>query len=155
MIQTYRYGEPRGDDALRLGVARYAPRGISRGDYARKGYLDLWLPALAPTPELVKAYRSGKIDFRQFATRYRAEMKRPEPRQLIDLVAQLARERPVSLGCYCEDEARCHRSLLKALMLAANSAFENQSKRQAFLAGQFPGSFCQSAGRLPLKGESP
>lgn len=121
MVLTYRYGEPRRDNSLRIGVARYVPRGVPREDYRRKNYFDLWLPALAPSPELIKAYRGGEIDFRKFAARYRTEMKRPEPRQVIELVALLSRCRLISLGCHCEHEDCCHRSVLHALVADAES----------------------------------
>lgn len=131
MVLTYRYGEPRNDNAFRIGVARYAPRGVRHEDYRRKNYLDLWLPALAPSPGLIKSYRDGLIDFRKFAARYRTEMKRPESRQLIDLVALLSRSRLVSLGCYCEEENRCHRSVLRALVIAAESGLPAESESRA------------------------
>lgn len=122
MITTYRYAEPRCASELRIGVARQAPRGIRHKDYATKDYFDLWLRVLAPSSELVRQYRKGEITFRQFAARYRSEMRRPEPRQVIDVVAMLSRHLSISVGCYCERESSCHRSILKGLLTFAASA---------------------------------
>lgn len=119
MISTYRYGTPRKGSELRLGVARQAPRGVRRQDYAKKNYFDLWLRVLGPSPELFRQYRAGRLTFRQFASRYRSEMSRLEARQILAVVAALAQSRPISLGCYCEEEDRCHRSVLKKLLADA------------------------------------
>lgn len=121
MITTYRYGEPRTDSSLRIGIARQPPRGVRHEDYRRKGYFDLWLRVLSPSPELVRRYRKDLITFSEFEAAYRAEMNHPEPRQVIDLVALFARIRPVRIGCFCEREDRCHRSILKRLVEAADA----------------------------------
>lgn len=117
MVSTYRYGSERGDAALRIGVARYLPRGVKKELYAERGYFDLWLRVLSPSAELVKKYREGVLTFRQFAAHYRKEMKSLEVRQVLELVVTLARQRPVSLGCFCKDEEVCHRSVLKELLV--------------------------------------
>jgi uncharacterized protein YeaO (DUF488 family) len=119
---TYRYGTPRvRGEGLRIGVARYAPRGVRREDRAKDGYFDLWLPLLAPSAELVKEYTHDKVTRAVFARRYRAEMKKPECRQVIDFLAGLSQSVPFSVGCYCEDESHCHRSLLHELICASRS----------------------------------
>lgn len=119
-LSTYRYGSPRqAQEGLRLGVARFLPRGVRRQDWARLGHFDHWLPLLAPAPEDIKAFRAGEITFEVFSRRYRAEMKKREPRQVIELLAGLSLFFPLSLGCYCEDESRCHRSLLHQLITLA------------------------------------
>lgn len=119
----YRYGAPRAaGEGWRVGVARRLPRGVRREDWRKQGHFDLWLPLLAPTAELVKAYRGGEIAWAVFARRYRTEMKQPECRQVIDLLAGFARTTPFSLGCFCEDESRCHRSLLQRLILDSPAA---------------------------------
>jgi uncharacterized protein YeaO (DUF488 family) len=88
---------------------------VKKADYARKNWFDLWLPMLAPSQPLVTfALRGG--DFKPYARRYRAEMKRKEPAQLLDLLAALSHSANLAIGCYCEDESRCHRSLLRALL---------------------------------------
>ena len=122
MITTYRYGEPRCGSVFRIGVARHAPRGIRHQEYATKNYFDLWLRVLAPSLELLSQYRKGGITFRQFAARYRSEMSRPESRQVIDIVAMLSRHLSISLGCYCERDNCCHRSILKGLLAFADAA---------------------------------
>ncbi len=123
IIQTYRYGTPRGrDELLRLGAARQLPRGVKKTEYQKRGYFDVWMPLLAPSPELVAAYRHGKIPWETFASRYKKEMQRPEPRHVISLVAAMLPFCPVSLGCFCEDESHCHRSLLAKLVEAEAKA---------------------------------
>lgn len=118
-LRTYRYGESGGLTGLSIGVARHLPRGVRHEDYRRKGYFDVWLPLLAPEKELVADYKAEKIPFETFAKRYRSQMGKPEVRHVIQLVAAMALKHPVNLGCYCEDESRCHRSLLQALVAEA------------------------------------
>lgn len=114
---TYRYGSERvAGEGWRLGVARHLPRGVRREDWVKRGYFDLWLPLLAPSAGLVKEYLGGKIAWTAFSRRYRAEMKKPECRQVIELLAGFSGETPFSLGCFCENESRCHRSLLHQLV---------------------------------------
>lgn len=111
------------DSSLRIGVARQPPRGVRHQDYRKKNYFDLWLRVLSPSPELVSRYRKKRITFSEFESAYRAEMGRVEPRQVIELVALLSRNRPVSIGCFCEREGYCHRSILKRLIESADSEF--------------------------------
>ena len=113
----YRYASPRAEsEGWRIGVARHLPRGVRREDWGRRDYFDLWLPLLAPSASLVKDYLSEKIAWSVFARRYKAEMKAPECRQMMDVLALLSLNRPITLGCFCEDETRCHRSLLRQLI---------------------------------------
>ena len=72
---------------------------------------------VAPTSDLIAAFKREQIDFRTFARRYRAQMKAPEARHVIDLLAAVARSQPISVGCFCEDESRCHRSILRVLIV--------------------------------------
>jgi uncharacterized protein YeaO (DUF488 family) len=117
MLATYRYGSPRSrNELLRIGVARQVPRGVRREDWQRLGYFDVWMPLLAPSSELRKEYQGGKLSFDEFSCRYRKEMAQRESRQLIELLAAMLPFHPISIGCYCEDEARCHRSLLRQLI---------------------------------------
>ncbi|MFD0896085.1 DUF488 family protein [Luteolibacter ambystomatis] len=118
-ISTYRYGEAIGLPGISLGVTRQPPRGIRREDYWKKGYCDVWLPVLAPSKELVKAYLGGGMTFATFSRRYRAEMKKGDARHVIDLVVAMAGKGPVHLGCFCEDESRCHRAVLQKLVMDA------------------------------------
>ncbi len=114
----YRYGSPRRPgEGLRIGVTRYAPRGVGKADWARRGYFDLRLPLLAPAPETLSAYLRGNMTFRAFAARYRREMKNRASAQAIELLAAVSLFLPVSIGCFCEDESRCHRSVLQELIL--------------------------------------
>jgi uncharacterized protein YeaO (DUF488 family) len=130
MIHTYRYGSPRKDgEGLRIGSARFLPRGVRREDWQKNGYFDLWLPLLAPEPEFIKKFLAGQMTFAVFARHYRARMKQPECRQVIELLAGVSLFLPISLGCYCEEEARCHRSLLRERIAA-----EAEKKRPGFAA---------------------
>jgi uncharacterized protein YeaO (DUF488 family) len=117
MLTTYRYGSPRSrDELLRIGAARQVPRGVPREDWQRLGYFDVWMPLLAPSAELRKEYRGGALPFEEFAHRYRKEMTKRESRQVIELLAAMLPFQPISVGCYCEDESLCHRSVLRALI---------------------------------------
>lgn len=118
-IGLYRYGESAGLPGLTLGVAHYPPRGVRKTDYAARGYFEVWTPLVAPSSGLVAAFHGDEIDFKTFARRYRTEMKRPESRHTIELLAAIAKREPINLGCYCEDENRCHRSLLRELIAEA------------------------------------
>lgn len=124
-IQSYRYGSKRQPgEGLRIGSARYLPRGIRREDWQPGNYFDLRLPLLAPSTKLVSEYKHGKIGFPAFSRHYRSEMKAPECRQVIELLAGVALFQPISVGCFCEDESKCHRSLLRDLI-------EKEAKRKA------------------------
>lgn len=120
MIGTYCYGSERSPrEGLRIGVAPFAPRGVRRENRQHCGSYDLWVPLLAPDPGLFRKFRRQEIAFANFARLYRNGMKRQESRQVIDLIAAVASILPVSIGCVCEDEASCHRSLLKQLIREA------------------------------------
>lgn len=105
------------DEGLRLGTVRYLPRGVPKAEYAARGYFDLWLPDLAPSRELfgwIKAEEMTDARWREYARRYRAEMR--ERSHLLELLAALSRRTSLTVGCYCDDERRCHRSLLRELL---------------------------------------
>jgi uncharacterized protein YeaO (DUF488 family) len=118
-IRVVRLGSPRSaGEGLRLGTVRRPPRGVPKAEHASRGFYDVWLPDLAPSEALVKQ-ALGAADERAWAAfvrRYRAEMKRPEAGRLLALLAALSRQTSFSVGCYCADESRCHRSVLKALL---------------------------------------
>jgi len=104
-------------EGLRLGTVRRLPRGVKKSDYAKRDYFDLWLPELATSDKLVSfvlADVEGR--WKRFAKRYRSEMAKPGTRRLLDLLSAFSRQADFSVGCYCENEARCHRSLLKVLL---------------------------------------
>ena len=119
-IRVVRLGSPRGrGEGLRLGTVRRPPRGVPRAEHASRDFYDLWLPDLAPSESLVRQALRASDDrsWGAFTKRYRAEMKKPGPARLLALLAALSHRTDLSVGCYCEDEARCHRSVLRALLL--------------------------------------
>lgn len=118
-IRVVRLGSPRvPGEGLRLGTVRRPPRGVPKVEFATRDFYDLWLPEAAPSEELVKVAQSAASDrdWATFARRYRAEMSQPERARLLDLLVALSRQADFSVGCYCEDEARCHRSVLRDLL---------------------------------------
>jgi uncharacterized protein YeaO (DUF488 family) len=119
-ISTYRIGEPRkSGKTLRIGTVRFLPRGVPKKEYAKRGLFDIWLPLVAPSREVIKAYQSGKKSWAQFSRAYRSEMKEPAARHVIELLAKVAERMPLEIGCYCEDESQCHRSVLIELIRSA------------------------------------
>ena len=119
-IRIVRLGSPRTPgEGLRLGTVRRPPRGVPKAEHASRDFYDVWLPDLAPSEALVKEglHASDERAWRGFVKRYRAEMKRPEATRLVVLLAALSHQTNLSVGCYCAEEACCHRSVLKALLL--------------------------------------
>jgi len=119
-IRVIRLGSPRmHNEGLRVGTVRRPPRGVPKAEYATRDFYDAWLPELAPSEQLVKQALAAPDEksWRSFVKKYRAEMKRPETSRLLTLLAALSQETDFSVGCYCEDETRCHRSVLKELLL--------------------------------------
>lgn len=118
-LRVVRLGTPRASgEGLRLGTVRRPPRGVPKAECASRDFYDVWLPDLAPSEGLVRQALQASDDreWRAFARRYRAEMKRPEAARLLELLAALSRRTNLSVGCYCADESRCHRSILQALL---------------------------------------
>lgn len=119
-VRVVRLGTPRvNGEGLRLGTVRRPPRGVKKADFARLNYYDLWFPVLSPSQAVVTSATSQPwTDKRwaKFEKDYRKEMSRPVPRQLIALLAQMSRHVDFAVGCYCEREERCHRSILKKLL---------------------------------------
>lgn len=124
-IRVIRLGTPRlPNEGLRLGTVRRPPRGVRKESYASEDYFDLWLPDLAPSAPLVSwALSEAFTDKRwaRYTKSYRREMKRPEARRLIALLAALSSASDFSIGCYCENESRCHRSLLRDILVEAGA----------------------------------
>jgi uncharacterized protein YeaO (DUF488 family) len=120
-IRIVRLGSERlPGEGLRIGTVRRPPRGILKADYASKNFYDVWLPMLAPTPGLVKlalAADSAK-DWNRFVAKYRREMAATDQSALLDTLAALSHHADFSMGCYCADESRCHRSVLRQLFAA-------------------------------------
>jgi uncharacterized protein YeaO (DUF488 family) len=126
-IHIVRLGSPRlPGEGLRIGTVRRPPRGVPKSEYATRDFYDVWFPNLAPSEEAVKAARSATTDreWAAFARRYRSEMGTPENRRTLDLLAALSQKTDFSVGCYCEDETRCHRSLLRELLAEHGAKIE-------------------------------
>lgn len=121
-VHVVRLGSPRGKhEGLRIGTVRRPPRGVPKDQFAKRDFYDVWLPDLAPSEALLKSAQSAVLDERSwkaFARKYRSEMARPEARRLLDLLAALSQDSDLAVGCYCADENRCHRSLLRELLRA-------------------------------------
>ena len=118
-IRIVRLGSPRrAGEGLRIGTVRRPPRGVPRAEFASRGFYDVWLPEVAPSEELLKAGQAADDAgrWRAFERRYRAEMKRPGPAHVLDLLAALSHTASFSVGCYCAAEERCHRSILRDLL---------------------------------------
>ncbi len=119
-VQTTRAGSPRQrGEGFRIGAVRFLPRGVSKRDYARKNYFDVWLPSLAPSRPLLARFLKSGVSVATFFRQYRKEMESTEPRQVIKLPAEIAKRTPIAICCYCEDERRCHRSVLIELIRRA------------------------------------
>ena len=120
MIRVVRLGTPRAKgEGLRLGTVRRPPRGVKKSDYARLDYYDAWLPELAPSPKLFSFAMSQpwtEARWKKYARAYEREMKAPAAQRLLGVLAALSRQTDFSVGCYCENEQRCHRSILRRLL---------------------------------------
>ena len=121
-VRVVRLGSDRlPGEGLRIGTVRRPPRGVPRSEYAQRNLYDVWLPNLAPSESLLQSARAAAATgderaWKAFVRRDRAEMKSPENRALLDTLAALSRTADFSVGCYCEDESRCHRSVLRELL---------------------------------------
>jgi uncharacterized protein YeaO (DUF488 family) len=124
-ISVVRLGEPRHpDEGLRLGTVRRPPRGVKKEDYAARDLFDVWMPELAPSAELVSWALSEPFSpkrWARYAKSYRSQMGKPPASRLIKLLAALSRQSNLSVGCYCADETKCHRSLLRELLADAGA----------------------------------
>jgi uncharacterized protein YeaO (DUF488 family) len=126
-VRIVRLGQPRvAHEGTRLGTVRRPPRGVPRKDFARLDWYDVWFPVLAPSVTTMKLGLAAESDrqWAAFARKYRAEMAAPAASQSLDVLAALSRHADFSVGCYCEDERRCHRSLLRELLLARGARVE-------------------------------
>ena len=118
-VRIVRLGSPRETgEGLRIGTVRRPPRGVPKSEFASRDFYDIWLPNLAPSEVLLKAGRAAEDNraWRRFARRYASEMKRPDNSRVLDLLAALSHGADFSVGCYCADEALCHRSVLRELL---------------------------------------
>ena len=125
-LGTFQAGSPRKPgEGSRIGTVRFLPRGVKKEDYSRLNYFDVWLPLLAPSAELLRwmkgrEWPSEQVRWSKFKERYVAEMKKTDARQAIKLLAELSRATKVNIGCYCENESACHRSILRELIEGAS-----------------------------------
>ena len=124
-VRIVRLGTPRAPaEGLRIGTVRRPPRGVPKREHAAGDWYDVWYPNLAPSVETMKlAQRAATAaEWAGFVRRYKAEMSTPESSRTLDLLAALSHQADFSVGCYCEDESRCHRSVLRALLAARGAA---------------------------------
>lgn len=124
-IRIVRLGTPRApNEGLRLGTVRRPPRGVPKSEFASRDYYDVWLPNLSPSAELMKEGQaaSDEKSWAAFRRKFRAEMNEADAAKLLDLLAALSHQTPLALGCYCEDEAHCHRSVLRELLTERGAA---------------------------------
>jgi uncharacterized protein YeaO (DUF488 family) len=125
-IAVLRLGSPRKPkEGLRLGTVRRPPRGVPKTQFAKLDYYDVWLPNLAPSQELVAFGQEAQEEksWKAFERKFRAEMNKPDAARLLDVLAALSRQTNFSLGCYCQNEERCHRSILKKLLAERGAEF--------------------------------
>ncbi len=120
-VRIVQLGTPRErGEGLRIGTVRRPPRGVRKEQYAARDFFDVWLPDLAPSQALVRWVMAAPLAPKRwaaFSRRYRQEMRQPAARRVLTLLAALSAEANFSVGCYCEDEARCHRSVLRQLLI--------------------------------------
>jgi uncharacterized protein YeaO (DUF488 family) len=122
VVRVIRLGTPRTkDEGLRIGTVRRPPRGVPKTEFARQNWYDVWFPNLAPSAEAMKLGQqaSTPAEWSTFVKKYRAEMATPENTHSLALLAALSHQANFSVGCYCEEESRCHRSVLRELLAAS------------------------------------
>ena len=125
-VQIVRLGSARtSNEGLRIGTVRPPPRGVKKSEYASQNWYDVWLPNVAPTIELMKQGQTAESDkeWSRFIKKYRLEMSSPEKSRILDLLAALSHSSNFSVGCYCENESRCHRSILRELLAERGAKF--------------------------------
>jgi len=126
-VRIVRLGTPRiADEGTRLGTVRRPPRGVPKKDFARLDWYDVWFPVLAPSVAVMKLGLTAESDrqWSRFARKFRAEMAASAASQSLDVLAALSHRANFSLGCYCEDESRCHRSLLRQMLVERGAKLE-------------------------------
>ncbi|KDP88171.1 DUF488 domain-containing protein [Cupriavidus basilensis] len=127
-IRIVRLGSPRlPDEGIRIGTVRRPPRGVPKAEFATRDFYDVWFPNLSPSAELVSEAlaiqgEGNEKAWRAFERQFRAEMARPDASRTLDLLAAMSQQTNFSLGCYCEHEERCHRSILRALLATRGAA---------------------------------
>jgi uncharacterized protein YeaO (DUF488 family) len=125
-VRVVRLGDERvNGEGIRIGTVRRPPRGVPKSEFASRNFYDAWFPTLAPSVETMKLGQAAETpaQWAAFTRKYRAEMSRPESAHAIELLAKLSHHADFSVGCYCESEARCHRSVLRALLEEQGATF--------------------------------
>lgn len=126
-VRIVRLGTPRSrGEGLRIGTVRRPPRGVPKEEFAARDFYDVWFPTLAPTAETLKVGQKAESDrdWARFTRKYRSEMASPEAKHALGLLAALSHTADFSVGCYCEEEDRCHRSVLRELLADAGARIE-------------------------------
>ncbi len=126
-IRIVQLGTPRAPgEGVRLGTVRRPPRGVPKAEFGRRDFYDTWLPNLAPSAPLMAQGQAAADDkaWAAFKRKFHAEMKQPDASHLLDALAALSHQSSFSLGCYCEDENRCHRSVLRELLTERGAAID-------------------------------
>lgn len=135
-VRIVRLGSPRAEgEGLRIGTVRRPPRGVPKSEFAAQDWYDVWYPNLSPSAETMKVGQAAATAAQRqvFVRQYRGEMAAPENARTIALLAALSHQTDFSVGCYCADETRCHRSVLRELLVAAGAELAEEA------AGQGPG----------------
>ena len=123
-LAIVRLGSPRLEgEGLRIGTVRRPPRGVPKSDFTSQDWYDVWFPNLAPSPETMKLGQAAETpaQWAAFCKQYKAEMASPAARHDLALLAALSHHTQLSVGCYCEQESRCHRSILKVLLVGCGA----------------------------------
>jgi len=128
-VRIVRLGSARSKgEGIRIGTVRRPPRGVPKTEYAAQNWYDVWFPNLAPSVETMKLAQKATTpaEWTAFTRKYRAEMATPEHSHAIELLAVLSHQTSFSVGCYCEDEAHCHRSILRVLLVEKGAKVEQE-----------------------------
>lgn len=129
-ITILQLGSPRHrGESLRLGTVRWPPRGVPKAEFASRNFYDVWLPLLSPSPALLKSATHAKDEraWAAFKKKFRAEMQSPEAARMLDFLSALSQQTNLALGCYCKDEAHCHRSVLRELLAERGASLRQHS----------------------------
>lgn len=129
-VRVIQLGSPRAvDEGLRIGTVRRPPRGVPKAEFSVRDWYDVWFPNLAPSADAMKLGQSAstEAEWLAFSRRYMAEMSSPEAKHAIHLLAALSHGASFSFGCYCQNDSRCHRSLLRGLLADAGAKFAQAS----------------------------
>lgn len=133
-VRIVRLGSPRArGEGTRIGTVRRPPRGVPKAEFSKQDWYDVWFPNLAPSVETMKAgqYAETLAQWAAFTRKYKAEMAAPGPKHDIALLAVLSQTADFSVGCYCEDEERCHRSILRQLLIENGAKMRQGGKARS------------------------